>query len=153
MVGLLELVSASSDRGIYSWDLPTRATPEAIAWGTYLFNSRHTGVLQSFAEPTYVSDTPTSPNSFQLAQNYPNPFNGETSVEIYLPADAEVRVEVFNILGQKVATLADEFLTAGVHHFDWNGRSDSGSELASGVYFFRLSDGKTSTTRKSLYLK
>lgn len=151
--GQLELAMGSSDRAIYTWDLPTPATPDAVAWGAFLHDSRNTGMLP-FAKRNAVPINPVIlPARIEISQNYPNPFNGETSIEIHLPAPAKVKVGVYNILGQQVANLADRYLLAGVHRFDWNGRDSRGEEVASGVYFFMLSDGNTTLTRKSLYLK
>jgi hypothetical protein len=151
--GKLELAMGSSDRKVYHWDLPTDATAEAIGWGGFLHDPRHTGLLPF--EPKIVEPTPAAPlpTRLHVGQNYPNPFNGETVFEVYLPVAVQVKLDVYNILGQRVVNLADRLLPAGVHQFVWDGRGANGAELASGVYFFRLSDGETTLTRKSLYLK
>ncbi|MFH2055350.1 MAG: S8 family serine peptidase [bacterium] len=151
--GKLELAMASSARSIYCWDLPTPTSAAAVVWGSFLHDSRHTGLLPILRRPVVPVDLPILPTRLHISQNYPNPFNGETSIEIYLPAAAQVQVDVYNILGQRVANLADQYLPAGVHRFDWNGRDSHGQAVASGVYFFMLSDGDTKLTRKSLYLK
>ncbi|MCK4606507.1 MAG: T9SS type A sorting domain-containing protein [candidate division Zixibacteria bacterium] len=92
---------------------------------------------------------PTStPASFALHQNYPNPFNPVTQISFALPRAASVRLEVYNIMGQKVATLLDETLEAGEHSAMWDG-----STVASGVYFYRLNTGEFSETRKMMLLK
>ncbi|GEM_PF-1484682 len=92
---------------------------------------------------------PTStPASFALHQNYPNPFNPVTQISFALPYAASVRLEVYNIMGQKVTTLLDETLQAGEHSAMWDG-----STVASGVYFYRLDAGEFSETRKMMLLK
>jgi len=80
----------------------------------------------------------TVPKKFELGQNYPNPFNPETSINYVILQDASVRLTVYNILGQKIATLVDEQKSSGVHTVKWNGANDNGNQVASGLYFYRL---------------
>jgi hypothetical protein len=68
--------------------------------------------------------------SYALSQNYPNPFNPTTTIEFALPADSKVDIEIFNILGQKMATLFSGYQTAGYHQVVWNA-----SKMSSGIYF------------------
>jgi hypothetical protein len=88
------------------------------------------------------------PCSFALAQNYPNPFNPITAIAFSLAEKSNVRLEVYNVLGQKVATLADGEFPAGSHEVSWEA-----SEVPSGLYFYRLSAGSKSITKKMLLLK
>ncbi|RME24922.1 MAG: T9SS C-terminal target domain-containing protein, partial [Candidatus Zixiibacteriota bacterium] len=83
------------------------------------------------------NDTPL-PDSYRLAQNYPNPFNPTTVIAFTLPKGGTVRLDVFNLLGQRVRTLLDRYLPAGEHRVTFDARSDSGRPLGSGVYFYRL---------------
>ena len=76
--------------------------------------------------------------SFQLAPNYPNPFNPTTRIRYVLPASAEVAVQILNLRGQVVRTLAKGREVAGKHSVTWDGRDDFGRNLASGVYLYRL---------------
>lgn len=78
------------------------------------------------------------PSSFQLNQNFPNPFNPSTEIKYDLPTRAKVLLKVFNLLGQEVATLVDEDKLAGNYSATWDGRSDSGAPVASGIYFYKL---------------
>ncbi|NKB71626.1 MAG: T9SS type A sorting domain-containing protein [Candidatus Latescibacteria bacterium] len=105
--------------------------------------------------PTAVVETQTGdqPDDFALAQNYPNPFNSGTAIGFAVPASAPVRLTVFNLAGQEVATLADGFRAAGQYTVQWDGRSGAGAELASGVYFYRLWVGDRVATRKLLLLR
>jgi hypothetical protein len=91
--------------------------------------------------PTGVEDDLPDqlPERFTLYQNYPNPFNPTTTIAYSLPSAAQVRLEVFNLLGQRVAMLVNRYQTAGLHESVWNGRADAGTMVASGVYFYRLS--------------
>lgn len=78
------------------------------------------------------------PSSFQLKQNFPNPFNPSTEIKYDLPTRAKVLLKVFNLLGQEVATLVDEDKLAGNYSATWDGRSESGAPVASGIYFYKL---------------
>ena len=80
--------------------------------------------------------------------NYPNPFNPKTEIAFTLPRAAEVKLEVFNIMGQKVTTLIDRQMNAGEHSCVWDG-----SDVASGVYFYRLETPGFATTKKMVLMK
>lgn len=89
------------------------------------------------------------PVRFDLSQNYPNPFNPSTNIRYDLPQTADVRLEVFNTIGAKVAVLANERKPAG----SYTVRFDA-SHLASGMYLYRfLADGKVIATQKMLLIK
>ena len=88
------------------------------------------------------------PTVFSLRQNYPNPFNPSTTIAIALPRDAKVSLAVYNTLGQKMAQLVDELMTAGNHSLMFDA-----SRLASGVYFYRLQAGSFVQTKKLLLLR
>ena len=93
------------------------------------------------------------PPAFNLAQNFPNPFNQSTVIRIDLEARAEVELAVYNIAGQKVATLAQGLYPAGAYTFTWDGRNTHGAELASGVYCYRLRANGREQTRKLILLR
>lgn len=88
------------------------------------------------------------PGDYSLSQNYPNPFNAETIIDYQLPVEGHVRVEIYNTLGQKVATLADRKQQAGYRSVIWDA-----SEVSSGLYFYRLSAGDYSETRRMMLVK
>lgn len=89
----------------------------------------------------------------KLLGNYPNPFNPETRINFYLDKGERVKVEVFNIGGQKITTLIDNMLEQGEYSVIWSPRTAGGSDLPSGVYLYRLQTGDYDKTRKMLYLK
>ncbi len=93
-----------------------------------------------------VNGGPDVPREFSLSQNYPNPFNPTTRVTIGLPQASHLQVGVYNILGQKVATLVDEAREAGYQVLEWNGTNDAGVQLSSGVYFLRMQADPSSTS-------
>ncbi len=88
------------------------------------------------------------PTRFALSQNYPNPFNPATVIQFELAKGEWVKLEVFNILGQHVTTPVDSYLSAGPHRVTFDG-----SQLASGVYFYRLSAGENAATKKMMLVK
>ena len=92
------------------------------------------------------------PARLQLGQNYPNPFNPSTIIPYQLPAPARVRLEVFNILGQRVATLVYGERPAGFHTATWNATDASGRGVGSGVYLYRLLGGGERLTRSMVLL-
>ncbi len=104
----------------------------------------------SFGELVTGIDAGTTsvPNSFVLHQNYPNPFNPETTIVYDLPETGHVRLQVFNIKGQLVATLQDGTQLAGTHKTELNGAA-----LSTGVYFYKLTTGRISRIGKGLLLK
>ncbi|MEN8193169.1 MAG: T9SS type A sorting domain-containing protein [Bacteroidota bacterium] len=92
-------------------------------------------------------------NTFELAQNYPNPFNPSTTIKFQIPHSTHVKIQVYNLLGEKVRTLVDEFLSMGVHYTVWNGKKDDGSFVSSGPYFYRIQTDNFNESRKMIYLK
>jgi flagellar hook assembly protein FlgD len=78
------------------------------------------------------------PREFSLIQNYPNPFNPSTTIEFSLPEVSDVKVVIYNMLGQEVITLVDEQRSAGYHSVIWNANDSNGMKLSSGIYFYEL---------------
>jgi hypothetical protein len=100
-----------------------------------------------------VEDEENIPVAYSLSQNYPNPFNPETNIVFNIPKSAQVKLEIFNILGQKVRTLVDQYLKAGQNVVDWDGRDDLGKEVSSGMYFYRITTPEFSQTKKMVLLR
>ena len=90
---------------------------------------------------------------YELHGAYPNPFNPETTIGYALPQASTVRIEVFNLLGQRVQTLVHAEQAAGRHTVRWDGRSSSGATVASGTYLIRMSSDQFVQTRKVMLLK
>lgn len=103
---------------------------------------------------TDVPEEPVSlPLKFSLSQNYPNPFNSKTVIRFSLDRPGDVSLEVFNILGRKVKTLITGFKQAGRYEVVWDGRNSERSEVASGIYFYRLKTGDNILVRRMAYLR
>ena len=93
------------------------------------------------------------PEAFNLSQNYPNPFNPQTIIRFALPSDTRVKIEIFNILGQKVKTLLDQHLSAGAKEVSWDGKNSNGVEVGSGIYFYRIATKEFTDVRRMVLLK
>ena len=106
-----------------------------------------------------VKDDPSSgvvgiiPKTFSLSQNFPNPFNTETVITFSLSRSGNVKIEIFNILGQKVRDLVDEELSAGYKQVVWDGRDNAGKTVASGVYLYQLKAGGFTEAKRMILLK
>jgi hypothetical protein len=94
-----------------------------------------------------------TPFEFTLHQNYPNPFNANTVISFSLDGSEQTTVAIYNILGQKIATPINEFMDAGNHSFIWDGRNNSGSQVASGIYFYTIQSGDRLDSKKMLLLR
>jgi hypothetical protein len=104
-------------------------------------------------DTTGAGDTPQMPYVTALVGNYPNPFNPTTSISFSLADEQNVTLAIYNIRGQRVATLVDEQREAGLHTVVWSGRDAAGNPVASGVYFAQMHSGKTTQRHKLLMLK
>jgi hypothetical protein len=93
------------------------------------------------------------PEGFSLSQNYPNPFNPTTTFRFTVPKSSHVKIEIFNIVGQKVAVLVDDHMKPGFYTADWNGKDENGRTVASGIYFYRMQADNFSDMKKMVLIK
>ncbi|MCK5126477.1 MAG: T9SS type A sorting domain-containing protein [candidate division Zixibacteria bacterium] len=107
------------------------------------------------SDPTYTDDWEDNlvPALYSLSQNYPNPFNNSTNIGFSLERTSLAKLELFNILGQRVKTLIEMELSAGEHVVGWDGRDDFGEMTASGIYFYRLTTPAYQAVKKMIFLK
>lgn len=105
----------------------------------------------SWGGPTDDLLTPVLP--LTLHQNHPNPFNPTTTISFYLPGRCRVRLEVFDISGRSMATLIDDSVDKGPQSAVWTGNDRNGNTAASGVYFYRLSAGRETISKKMVLLR
>lgn len=97
---------------------------------------------------TAINNYGEMPGEYRLEQNYPNPFNPETSIRFELPEASRVKLTVYNILGEEVATIMNQHLTAGTHHTSFNA-----GKLATGIYFYSLTTGSQQLVKKMMVIK
>ncbi len=96
----------------------------------------------------------TNPSEFRLFEAFPNPFNPTTNLSFSLPKESSVTLEIFNILGMRVRTLAAGMrMGSGYHTMTWNGRDDAGNTLPSGMYIYRISAGSYTASKKMMMMK
>lgn len=110
------------------------------------------GTIVGVSAPDVIS------KAFTLYQNYPNPFNPSTTIEFIISQPASVRLVVYNLMGQPVKTLVDRYnaapMQAGSHQLQWDGTTETGEFVASGIYFYQLQvNGKAAATQKMILMK
>jgi flagellar hook assembly protein FlgD len=93
------------------------------------------------------------PQDFILNQNYPNPFNNQTKIDFSAPSNETVQLIIYNTLGQKVKELFNGVSLSGRNTLYWNGTDDSGSSVASGIYFYSLISQEKVFSKKMVLLK
>jgi hypothetical protein len=108
-----------------------------------------------FGVPTGIDDPDDEAiaGGLTLSQNRPNPFNPVTTIAYSIAQPGHVTVEVYNISGQRTATLVDEHVLAGAHEVLWRGRGDDGEPVGSGIYFYRIRSGEFTSMKKMILLK
>jgi hypothetical protein len=123
---------------IYSGDMESQKTVESVTIGE-----------------SGVDETPKTltPNRYSLSQNYPNPFNPSTQINFALPEKKAVSLKIYNLQGNLVKTLVNEEKDAGYYNVVWHGRDDRGKSVASGLYIYRITAGKYTTTKRMILLK
>jgi hypothetical protein len=141
----------------------TDTTWPSLVEGFYQFaiTSVHTNDVESapafsaIVEKTTLADSPADliPMVTALNGNYPNPFNPVTTINYQLSSPSDTELIIYNLKGQKIRTLVDDYRDAGMKSAQWNGKDDSGRDVSSGVYFYRLSAGKYNKTMKMILMK
>ena len=93
------------------------------------------------------------PTTIQLSQNYPNPFNPTTNIDYSTSTGGMAKVEIYNLLGQKVETLLDSYVNSGNGTVNWDGSDEFGNEAASGIYFYKLELGNQKKVKKMVLMR
>lgn len=161
-------VYLGTDLGVYrslnggAWELWDSGMPPAMILDLQFSRPNRTMRAATFGNGVYErklrpigqvsapSPTLSKLANFQLEQNYPNPFNPTTTIRYTIPTASLVRLELFDVLGRKVATLVNERKVAGIHTYVLNASRFS---LASGTYFYRLQVGNQVETKKMMLVK
>ncbi len=122
-----------------------------FSFGNYKMIPRDSGDVST---PTSIEDIIGAvPTEFDLEQNYPNPFNPTTDIRYTIAKSGKYTLEVYNLLGQRVKVLADDFHATGRYQVRWDGVDNNGNKVGSGVYFYRVSGENVALTRKMILLK
>jgi hypothetical protein len=159
--GFQQVLNIEPDAGSVSQTIYVKFLPQQPRnyFGAVRHRTAGIGMLPLFVrgigieeERSTGEDSQNSPEVFMI-DNYPNPFNPETYIGFNLTEDSFITLEVYNIKGQLVKTLADEYLRAGNHKILWQGRDEANRPVSSGVYFYRISNGSLIETKKMILMK
>ncbi len=132
----------TTERNVYSY------TDNSVNSGKYYYRLKQVD-FDGSCEYSNVAEVSVSvPTEFALLQNYPNPFNPSTTIKFALPTTSNVKLSVYNSLGEVVSTLVNGSMEAGNHSVNWNA-----SNNASGMYFFKLEAGNFTSTKKMMLVK
>ncbi|OGU63476.1 MAG: hypothetical protein A2W30_03815 [Ignavibacteria bacterium RBG_16_36_9] len=123
-------------------------TDEKVNGGKYSYRLKQIDTDGQFEYSKVIEINLDAPMKYELSQNYPNPFNPVTTIQFSMPEAGEVKLTVYNILGEQVAVLVNENKEAGVHTINFNA-----SELNSGIYIYKISAGNFSDVKKLMVIK
>jgi len=152
--GDIEIAFGSYDQTVNVLDFDGPSTPAAYEWPTFAGNDYRTSVYGE-PGPGQTDAGATLPEVLHLALlgSGPNPFRGATTIGFAVPAQGSARLQVFNVTGRLVRTLVSGPIAAGHHTTVWDGRDDSGRDVAAGIYFYRLQSGEGADVRKVVRLR
>ncbi len=141
--------NTAEDSVIYCYYVTATYTVDTWSGESFTSNKDAGGIRNA----TGIEENNIIPKAFYLSQNYPNPFNPTTNISYGLPKDSDVRVDIFNLLGQRIITLVDEHQNAGVKSVIWDGKDNAGKAVSSGVYFYKIDAGSFHESKKMIMLK
>jgi hypothetical protein len=128
-----------------------------VAVGKHFYRLKQIDTDGAFAHSNVIEVAVLPPSRFSLFQNYPNPFNPETRIRLDIPnvqgENVRVQLAIYNLFGQLVRTLLNENRSPGVHEINWDGRSEAGLVVPSGMYFYTVRAGEFKETKKMLFLR
>lgn len=113
----------------------------------------HVPVTIYIESTTGISDPTAIPERLVLLENYPNPFNPSTQIRFEVPQQQRIMLAIYNVIGQRVATLADRQFAPGSYEVEWQGVNENGIAVGSGIYFYQLNAGNTVITKKMILLR
>ena len=93
------------------------------------------------------------PTDFSLKQNYPNPFNPSTTITFDLSEDTDVKISIYDVTGQLIRELVNQFMTVGSKRINWDGKDDYGNLVSGSIYLYNLQTGDYSQTKKMVLMK
>jgi hypothetical protein len=140
------IVSDGNGGAIVAWEDGRASEYE---WVFNLFMQR----VNDFSTSVQHEKPDPVPEKFSLEQNYPNPFNPTTRIRYSLSHSGHIELVIYDILGRKVSTLQNQMMASGSHEVIWNGKNSSGTDVASGIYFYQLKADNNSKIRKMVMLK
>ena len=125
-----------------------RLTDGALTW------SKITTPTPGYSNASlFVNSNTSLPLEFILQQNYPNPFNPTTSISFSVPIADIVQLNIYDILGNKITTLMNDYISPGNYNLKWNGKDFRGEEVSGGVYLYELKSSTFNKTQKMIFIK
>ena len=149
--------TAADTVGTLDFTFMSNIVKATVATVADLAGIMHCGVSESesfeMLEPTAITNGNAIPANFTIFQNFPNPFNPSTTISYELPQQSDVRVVVYDIFGQEIATLVSENQSAGYNSVQWIGLNNQEQQVSAGMYLYVINAGKFTQTRKMILLK
>lgn len=154
----MEVVFQEFSGWFYICELNFEYEEYSVEWPMRFANRQHTGVYSPQAGEikfTSISSTKLQyvPKTFTLSHNYPNPFNPSTIIKYQIPEASHVKLEIFNILGQKIKTLVNSKQPADYYLIEWDGKNDFGKAVSTGIYYYHIEAGDFNKTRKMILMR
>ncbi len=151
-VGAGNKVGTSPEAKFSDFDVPTIKT-YYYKVTAFDFSGNESAASDEISAIVTSVESDMMPDEFGLKQNYPNPFNPTTNIQYQLPAAAQVKLVIYNVLGQEIKTIVNSFQSAGFKTLKWNATDNRGIQVAPGVYIYRLTAGSFNKTMKMILLK
>ncbi len=146
-------IQPAIDQFVQPWGLASHIHGAIDPFEYYLSEAFVSGQVFSLNPVSVKEKEANTPSDFALYQNYPNPFNPETTIGYELVESNRVTLTIYNLLGQRVRTLVDEWQAAGNYRVVWDGSNDDNRRLASSLYIYELRAGSNMTRRKMILLQ
>jgi hypothetical protein len=151
-------IRSTANNGTFNWTVPNTPSSHCRIRISDLTDGNPSDISDavfviSESRAIDVKDSDIIPQDFVCHQNYPNPFNPETNIRFQIPNNSTVKLLIYNVLGEKVRTLVNEYMGAGNHNITWNSRDENGQHVPSGTYIYRIQAADWTDTRKMILLK
>jgi hypothetical protein len=149
-----------ADEQDYIWNVPVISSSQcniriqAVDFdGNRAFDTSDSPFSINYSSSLENAENEQHPTKFQVQQNYPNPFNSSTIIRFQIPEATQVKLTIFNMMGQEIVTLLDQKLNAGYHQVKWDGKDRSGKLTCSGIYFYQVEASGKFIIKRLLYIR
>lgn len=127
---------------------------ENVVTGSYTYRLKQIDFDGTFSYSEVVTvEVDLTPGNYELYQNYPNPFNPSTKIEFQVPEVSNVSIAIYDMLGQQIRLLFNDEVVPGRYTLEWNGKNNSGTQMSSGVYIYRITAGDFIQSREMVLMK
>ena len=134
-------------------DSLTRGTYTVTVIATDFSNNVKIETFSFFVDIVGINDIARMPKQFNVYQNYPNPFNPSTTIKYTTPKSGNVEINIYDVGGNYICTLENNYLPAGTYEVQWDGRNSAGRVLSSGIYFYQVKFGNSNVVKKMQFIK